>query len=492
MVGSRSWRLVGGSVAVMVMVACGSDDTAHDGSRVTAGAPPSTTTTAAATATATATAVPATTSAAPAMTSGPVSSASSPTSGTAAAGPLTAVPGSGPDSACAGGSPLTSAYDRADGAPVWTVCSPGGVQPALIGATDDVVVTMLVPEYGSPPTASLPRFQLVVLDAATGAERWRVDHSPFSFPAPGPVAGSDTIVAVLVDDSGGQSIAGLSPADGTVRWTTPVEGEPSLIASSDDVVVVTDPGAFGASSGPVTGAPMATMVDGGDGSDGGRLEAYVGIDRATGDRLWTTKLGAPDTMVVPGPPRGAAGEEFVVVPLGPAGLDLRTGALRWTANLPPNEHPQDPAPDTAIGPVVAGMALFGGQDKPFVAIDAATGEQRWTGTGSPPYDNVWAVDDGAVYLVEDGELVAHDLASGAVRWRQPQGEGYVWPWIADGGTVFSMWWNLEARAADTGVVRWSTEYPTASSATGGQRMVSAVSNAASVFVGLTDGTVGGD
>ena len=341
------------------------------------------------------------------------------------------------------------------------------------------------------PGETAPRLQLVALDAATGAERWRLDHSPFTFTAPGPVAGSDTIVAVL-DDDGSQSIAGITPADGSVRWQLPVNGEPSLIASSEDVVVVTDPDAFIGSSGPATAGPPATMVDGSDGRAPGRFEAYVGIDRATGTRLWTTKLGAPETMVIPGPPRGAADDDITVVPLGPSGLDLHSGALRWTAALPPNQHPLDPSPDTAIGPVVAGSALFGGQNKQFIAFDAATGQQRWTAAGSTAFDNVWAVDDDSVYLVDGTDIVAYDVASSTERWRQPQGDGYVWPWLADGDTVFTMWWNLEARAADTGAVRWSTNYPTAASPTDGRRMVTATSNTRHVFVGFSEGTQGGD
>jgi len=112
--------------------------------------------------------------------------------------------------------------------------------------------------------------------------------------------------------------------------------------------------------------------------------------------------------------------------------------------------------------------------------------------GSTAFDDVWPVDDGGVYLVEGTDIVAHDLASGAERWRQPQGDGYVWPWLVDGDTVFTMWWNLEARAADTGEVRWSTDYPTASSPTDGRRMVTAASNASRVFVGFSEGTLGGD
>jgi hypothetical protein len=64
--------------------------------------------------------------------------------------------------------------------------------------------------------------------------------------------------------------------------------------------------------------------------------------------------------------------------------------------------------------------------------------------------------------------------------------------LAGGDTLFTMWWNLEARAADTGEVRWHTDYATASSPTDGERMVTATMNDTDVFVGFTSGSTGGD
>ena len=129
----------------------------------------------------------------------------------------------------------------------------------------------------------------------------------------------------------------------------------------------------------------------------------------------------------------------------------------------------------------------------MTVLDAANGHQLWTAVGAPPYDDVWAVDDRSVYLVDNdaGDIVAYDLANGVERWRQAQGDGPVWPWLADGDTVFTMWWNLESRAADTGQVRWQTDYPNGSSPDAA-RMVSAATNDSHVFVGFTVSALGGD
>ena len=188
---------------------------------------------------------------------------------------------------------------------------------------------------------------------------------------------------------------------------------------------------------------------------------------------------------------GQRSDGIVVVPLGPTALDLLDGEVVWTAQLPVDENSSI---DAAIGPVQGGASVFGGQDNPVTVLDAATGQQRWTAPAAPPYDNVWAVDAGTVYLVDRdaAEIVAYDLLTGEERWRQPQGDGYVWPWLADGDAVFTMWWNLESRASDTGEVRWHTDYPTGPSPVDGQRMTSASMNESHVFVGFTSGSLGGD
>ncbi|HEU4840028.1 MAG TPA: PQQ-binding-like beta-propeller repeat protein, partial [Ilumatobacteraceae bacterium] len=168
----------------------------------------------------------------------------------------------------------------------------------------------------------------------------------------------------------------------------------------------------------------------------------------------------------------------------------------WTAQLPPNEQPTDPSGDAAIGPVRGGASLFGGQGDPVTVLDAATGQQRWTAPGSPPYDDVWAVDDGGVYLVDRdaGEIVAYDLVTGAERWRRPSEPAeYSWPWHVAGTTVFTMWWNLQARSTRDGSIQWATDYETGTEPTGPTpRMISIATNAESALVTFYVGTLGGD
>ncbi len=467
---TTSWRIVLTlTLGLAGMAACTSDDAADDDTKVsTSAARPTPGPSAAATTTSPSTSV------APATTSAPTT--------TAAATTTTASVGTGPAAACSAGQPpLLRAYDRASGAPGWSLCTTSSTEdlPSLVGATADLVYVVMIPQLRPQPQpapgdtvqpVAIPTPQLLALDAVTGTERWRVELSQFGTNVAGPQAGSDVLVAVLGELKAiGTRRAGRGDRrlnDGAFRSRAVT---PTLMAASADVVVALDPGAFGDLSGGSTTGPTA-LVLGADPRPGtGELAAYVGFARATGMRCCgRPQLAAPDEHVALRTRRvGEAGDGIAVVPLGPSALDLADGEIKWTATLPPGPHPLDPSLPYAIGPVQGGTALFGGQGKQLIAVDAATGQQRWTSLGSTVYDDVWAVDDTTVYLIEGADIVANDLASGVERWRQPQGDGDVAPWLAGGGDVFTMWWNLEARSADTGEVRWHTDYPTAGVTDGG-------------------------
>ncbi len=88
-------------------------------------------------------------------------------------------------------------------------------------------------------------------------------------------------------------------------------------------------------------------------------------------------------------------------------LDARTGEVRWTAEL---------AGSGLLTPSVAdGVAYVGTSGKTFDAIELATGKSRW----SVPLDTIrWsAIADGRVYVgVTDGRYVGLDPADGSIDW----------------------------------------------------------------------------
>jgi len=168
---------------------------------------------------------------------------------------------------------------------------------------------------------------------------------------------------------------------------------------------------------------------------------------------------------------------------GAAGIDVMTGAELWSA---------DEAPDGAATGY-GGAVVFAGQEGPVTVVNISSGQELWTAPGKAPYDDQVAVGDAAVYVVDGTDIVAYELKSGTVRWRQPQDPiQLTQPWHAIEGEVFTMWWNLEARAADTGALRWATGYPSKTEYVDGPRMTSIATNSEIVAVGFVSGSLGGD
>ena len=91
----------------------------------------------------------------------------------------------------------------------------------------------------------------------------------------------------------------------------------------------------------------------------------------------------------------------------------------------------------------------------MAALDAETGEPRWTWSGAGPGPPVpLAVDHVVVVDGDAGELIAISIADGTERWRAPAGPATSPP---SGGGVIVVRGGLEelvAVAADTGRVRW--------------------------------------
>jgi hypothetical protein len=141
--------------------------------------------------------------------------------------------------------------------------------------------------------------------------------------------------------------------------------------------------------------------------------------------------------------------------------------------------------------------VTGGQDDPLVGLDAATGEEIWRVVGIPVYDDVWATDDDAVYvLARDSSgatsgswIAAYDVASGAERWRT-ETDVLGWPWHVARGRLFAMWFDLQVIDTTDGSTVWGTSFGQPS--TGFPRMFGAVTNDRVVFVSFTSVQAGGD
>ena len=114
--------------------------------------------------------------------------------------------------------------------------------------------------------------------------------------------------------------------------------------------------------------------------------------------------------------------------------------------------------------VVDGLTITGGQDDPTRAKDG-DGTLVWEQPGHWTYDNVAAIDDGAVFAIEfldngDFRLVGYEIDSGELRW-EATGWAYLeglWPWLARDRQLFTGWANLQARSTVDGTILWATRW----------------------------------
>jgi hypothetical protein len=145
---------------------------------------------------------------------------------------------------------------------------------------------------------------------------------------------------------------------------------------------------------------------------------------------------------------------------------------------------------------VDGIQIVGGQDDPTTALDS-DGEELWTHPGSPPYDNVWAVGDDGVYVIDrqgqgGARLVAYELESGQTRWElgpvDPYGAEVGWPWYVRGTVLFTIWSNLALLSTEDGSTLWRTDYPVVQF----PRMTGVSANDDTVFVAFSSLGSGGD
>lgn len=118
-------------------------------------------------------------------------------------------------------------------------------------------------------------------------------------------------------------------------------------------------------------------------------------------------------------------------------LDRTTGRVLSEAPPPPPLAEQENPPVIEVD----GVQIRGEQISRVWATDAS-GVELWTRPGGWVYGDVWAIDDGAVFAVENhSDLVAYDIRTGAVRWAH-RGDAYaegLWPWHAEGQRLSSMW-----------------------------------------------------
>ncbi|MEL6703411.1 MAG: PQQ-binding-like beta-propeller repeat protein [Bacteroidota bacterium] len=133
---------------------------------------------------------------------------------------------------------------------------------------------------------------------------------------------------------------------------------------------------------------------------------------------------------------------------------LTDGSPRWTADLE--------VPVYATPAVADGLLLVPTTRGQFVALDAATGQRRWTYAAATPTTRLTspATDRRTLFVgTSDGTIAALDVQTGDVRWTHTE-DGVIAaaPHLA-GDVLFvgSLRKRVFALDAATGTVRWQTE-----------------------------------
>lgn len=278
------------------------------------------------------------------------------------------------------------------------------------------------------PEGELRRFgDLVALDARTGGERWRV-----------PTGGSASSSPAIADDgvfvaTADGSVLALDATDGRTRWRATVE------MSDGQARVASD-----------WAGPLA--VAGGSVYVAVRFDALHALDARNGRERWrfAPERGVLDQSWV------ADGTVYVAAMVGIGesdeaprqrlhALDAATGAKHWTRDDEPGGHVETYA---AVGNGTFYLAGIGDDDSNLVAIDTATGRERWT-HGADGRIEVAPVLVGDALYVTSGDnglfgsgqtwlgagtnIHVLDAASGDRRWRIDLGVGLGRePTVADG------------------------------------------------------------
>ena len=171
----------------------------------------------------------------------------------------------------------------------------------------------------------------------------------------------------------------------------------------------------------------------------GPHDVVIGLDLASGKTVWETKYAAPFEETCSqrlGPaPRAAplvAGDRLITV--SAAGLmnsfDRRTGARQWTLPLITSAGEGKPC-GFSTSPIAFGdriITMAGGKGRGVVAVDAATGRERWAsqdftnGYSSPILVDVGGVPELIAFTA--GEISGLDPKTGRLEWSVPHPAEY--------------------------------------------------------------------
>ncbi len=239
---------------------------------------------------------------------------------------------------------------------------------------------------------------LTAYDTGTGTVRWTADAGAASESMPLVLDG-----ILYIGTQAGDLLA-LDAATGTRRWAFPTGGELTHSPSSDGTRVF-----IGSADGTLYGVDLAT----------GKLAWKFKGDAAR----WTTAAVRDGTLFTVGHEVGGGKDALFA-------FDTATGLVRWQA---PSDSPLW-APSAG-----AGTAYIADANGILRAIDAATGQERWSAAVGGYMRPAPAVVGSALYVFGgSNEALGIDGATGRILWRTPIDGTVEYGTTAAGGRVFAV------------------------------------------------------
>jgi eukaryotic-like serine/threonine-protein kinase len=296
-----------------------------------------------------------------------------------------------------------------------------------MGIADGAVVVVLRDD--SDPTGQEPNVVLVVLDTSTGQERWRLDPA---YEVVADVGGGRVAVASSQTPHGqpgtdGEALLAVHDlATGDVqaerRFSTATPWRPLGLALDDDTLHVTRTDGVVEALDPDTLEPRWSTGPGTDttrdltpvvtgtavhllGDDG----AIRTVDLDDGTERWSALHGLEGGS----PPTADSERVYAITGLGRIrGYDTRTGDTLWET-----DRRHGASTDTTPRPVVSGATVVAvDADGTLVALDTATGQERWTRPQPAPPIGLAATTSTVLVATTDGEVTALDPATGQPQW----------------------------------------------------------------------------
>ncbi|MEU3398475.1 PQQ-binding-like beta-propeller repeat protein [Streptomyces filamentosus] len=206
---------------------------------------------------------------------------------------------------------------------------------------------------------------LRALDLRTGAPKWSA-RLPAGCVPYGVAAGRNQVLALVVCDDD-ISLTALDPANGRVRWTTPLDERQKVMPTQHDPVLVSaDPAVVAVQSLDDSGRPTFLSF-GDDGRPQGRI--------ASGPANGTLRSPVDEPALT----RIAHGRLYTVAEIDYddviSAFDLRSGQRLWRAELDDREDVIGLR--VADGRVTALVDVYGSQGEDgLVVLDADTGDER--------------------------------------------------------------------------------------------------------------------